>query len=155
MLLERILDTFDGSWLVKALTVASNLPDWFFQLFLPVMTNLQSINISRMQGNSGPLVAELLAEHTNNLRTVKISSTTPNWMMSFLDRMPDTVTNLHVAPVNWKRVFEGVILNSALTFKTFAIIITVLEGLCKTWYLRLIGPTTNLGSSTSTEQALG
>ncbi|KAG9062500.1 hypothetical protein KI688_005415 [Linnemannia hyalina] len=52
--------------------------DWFFQHFLPIMTILQSIDISRTQGNNGTLVAELLTEHTDNLRTVKISSTTPN-----------------------------------------------------------------------------
>ncbi|KAK3819288.1 MAG: hypothetical protein JOS17DRAFT_756822, partial [Linnemannia elongata] len=111
MLLEQIRDTLDGSLPVKFLTVASGLPDWFFQLFLPVMTNLHSIDISRTQGNNGTLVAELLVEHTNNLRTVKISSTSSDWMMSFLDRMPDTVTNLHVALGSWNEIIEGGILH--------------------------------------------
>ncbi|KAG0061880.1 hypothetical protein BGZ89_011109 [Linnemannia elongata] len=79
--LERILDMFDGSLPVKTLVVASSLSAWFFRLFLPVMTNLQSIDISQTQGNNGTLVAELLAKRVDNLRTVKISSNSFNWMM--------------------------------------------------------------------------
>ncbi|KAF9333549.1 hypothetical protein BGZ91_011216 [Linnemannia elongata] len=71
LLLERILDMFDG--------------------LLPVKT--------------------LTAEHVDNLRTVKISSNSFDWMISLLDRMPETVTNLHVALGCWNDIFEGVILS--------------------------------------------
>ncbi|KAG0080358.1 hypothetical protein BGZ90_012591 [Linnemannia elongata] len=111
LLLERILDMFDGLLPVKTLTVALSLFAWFFRLFLPVMTNLQSIDISQTQGSNGTLVAEMLAEHVDNLRTVKISSNSFDWMISLLDRMPETVTNLHVALGCWNDIFEGVILS--------------------------------------------
>lgn len=111
LLLERILDMFDGSLPVKTLAVASSLSAWLSRLFLPVMTNLQSIDISQTQGNNGTLVVELLAGHVDNLRTVKISSNSFDWMMSLLHRMPDTVTNLHVALGCWNEIFEGVILS--------------------------------------------